>query len=99
MVTKAGKNVTEMVIQRITAGPRPNIKTSNGVSATSGMVCVTSAIGMKARTMPGRICDVSASAKASARPAIMPISVIGMVCASAASSLPCAIGALGSTNR
>ncbi len=42
-----------MVIQRITAGPRPSMRTSSGVSATSGMVWVTSATGMKARTIAG----------------------------------------------
>ena len=37
--------MTEIVIASVTASPRPSSSTSSGVSATSGIVCVTSATG------------------------------------------------------
>jgi hypothetical protein len=88
-----------MVIHSVTDGPRPSISTSSGVSATSGMVWVTSATGMKARMNPGIIRDSTASRKAKPRPAAMPAAVIGRVWASAANSFSCALGAVSARNR
>ncbi len=99
MVTKAGKNVTEMVIQRMTDGPRPSNRTSSGVSATRGMVCVTRAIGMKPRTMAGLATEAMASANAKRMPAAMPRNVRGKVCESAVSNFACAGAADGARNR
>ena len=88
-----------MVIQSVTEYPRPRIKTSNGVSATSGIVCVTSATGMKPLMKPGNNLDEIANRKANANPAIMPKAAIGRVWPKAAISLPRAITDVSLRNR
>jgi hypothetical protein len=88
-----------MVIHSVTAVPRPSSRTRSGVSATSGMVCVTSATGRKARVKPGASRPATARAKAKASPAAMPTRVIGSVWARAARSRACAWGAVSARNR
>ena len=91
--------MTDTVIAMVTATPRPKISTSSGVSATSGMVCVTSAIGISARTIPGLTEPSTARRNATPRPAAMPSTVIGSVSTSAASSRSRALSPVGGRNR
>ena len=82
-----------MVIHSVSEVPRPRISTSSGVSATSGMVWVISATGMKASVTRGISRVLIASAKAKASPAAMPRNVIGRVWAMASSRLAWALAA------
>lgn len=87
-----------MMIHTVTAVPRPRISTKSGVSATSGMVWLTSATGKTARAKAGVSRPATASAKPKAIPAAIPASVIGRVSATAASNRSCALGALSDRN-
>ena len=60
------------------------------MSATKGMVWVTSATGINARINPGSNRELIASKKAALKPASMPSNVSGRVSPSAASSRSCA---------
>ncbi|MBL9074518.1 hypothetical protein [Tabrizicola sp.] len=53
-----------MVIQSVTEIPRPSISTGSVVKKTSGMDCVTNAMGRKARVKAGIMRDEMVSRKA-----------------------------------
>ena len=98
-MTKAGKNVTDIVTHSVNDAPRPRIRTSSGVSATSGMVCVTSARGIKASMARGINREEIAKTKAKPNPAAIPVRVIGRVSNKAATRRACALSAVVAKNR
>ena len=91
--------MTETVIATVTAVPRPSSSTSSGVSATSGMVWLTRATGIRLRATAGLISPRTASPKATASPAAMPARVIGSVSARAPSNRAWALAAVLAKNR